>query len=540
MPASPASSVLLRALPWALACLVLVLSLRGARDGGIYETDAARHAMNGAFVHDLVRDGGLRHPMRYARVYYSRLPALSLPYHPPVFPAVEALAFSLVGVHALAARAVVALAAAAAALLLYRLVLTTHASAMLAALAVAAVFSLRWTRLLSMQVMLEMPALAFCLAALTAIATPERMRSVRNGLLFGVLAGAALWTKQSAAFLGAVPIGYIVLTRRWALLREPATWVATGVFGILVAGWIAVSLQVHNTGIDYLAPWDVFGKFVARNLGFYARTLRSVFGISGMAVAAAAVAILLFLRRPASDAARPGNPNLLYVAWALAALAVPLVTHHSTSRYVFFVLPPTVVLGCALLFRTARSLMGPRWGRWATTVTVGVFCVLQGDTPVLFTRGPEAVAARIVDGQARRILYCGVTDGHFVLAVRSRDPNLNTVVIRGDKLPDDTFDAETLTAFLRDYGISHLVVERSARPAAWDTTEFASVARLAHIATEPLHSSMRLLSGGELRVYRFDAPSANPARRLNVRLGQMGDSGSSMGLDFSTNPRDLR
>lgn len=540
MPASPLSILVTRTIPWTLAGLVLVLSLRGAWDGGVFETDAARHAMNGAFIHDLVRDGGVRHPMRYARLYYSRLPALSLPYHPPVFPAIEALVFSLVGVNAVAARAVVALAAAASALLLYRLVLTTHASAALAALVVAAVFSLPWTRSLSMQVMLEIPALAFSLAALTTIATPERLRSVRHGLLFGLLAGTALWTKQSAVFLGLVPIGYIALTRRWALLREPAVWLAMGAFGILVAGWIAVSLQVRNTGIDYLAPWDVFGKFVARNLGFYARTLRPALGMFGMGIAAVAAVVLLLLRRSASHAAHPGASNPLYAAWVLAALVVPLVTHHSASRYVFFVLPPLVVLGCALLFRAATLTMGPRWGAWAATLVVGAFCALQADLSVPYTRGPEVVAARLVDGQPRRILYCGVTDGHFVLAVRSRDPNLNTVVIRGDKLPIDTFEAEVLARFLRDYGIRHLVVERSGRPAAWDTTDFASVASLVPVATEPLQSSMRLLSGGELRVYRFDAPAENPAPGLSVRLNQVGQSDGMVELDLSTNPRDLK
>lgn len=180
-----------RITPWLLGAVVCVLSIRGAWDGGILETDAARHVMNGAFIHDLLRDGGFRHPVRYAELYYSRLPALSLPYHPPLFPALEAVAFSLVGVKSAVACALVAMAAGASAVLLFRLVLVTHLSALLAALAVVAVFSLSWARLLSMQVMLEIPALAFSLGALAAVVTPERMRSTKNGVLFGLLAGAA-------------------------------------------------------------------------------------------------------------------------------------------------------------------------------------------------------------------------------------------------------------------------------------------------------------------------------------------------------------
>jgi len=61
-----------------LACLVGLWSLRGLDAGGLVTTDAARHAMNGALIHDWLREGPWTAPGEYANWYYSRWPSLSL------------------------------------------------------------------------------------------------------------------------------------------------------------------------------------------------------------------------------------------------------------------------------------------------------------------------------------------------------------------------------------------------------------------------------------------------------------------------------
>jgi hypothetical protein len=78
---------------WVLPVLVSAVfawsALRDVNASSLIDTDAARHAMNGAFLHDLLSDGKLTGAVAYARAYYTRYPALSIPYHPPLFPAFE-------------------------------------------------------------------------------------------------------------------------------------------------------------------------------------------------------------------------------------------------------------------------------------------------------------------------------------------------------------------------------------------------------------------------------------------------------------------
>src|ERR1700722_3369416 len=79
--------------PYLLALLFFGSALYHVGQTEVVDTDAARHAMNGAFIYDLIRTGHLFHPIAYAKVYYSHLPSLSVPFHPPLFPAIEALFF---------------------------------------------------------------------------------------------------------------------------------------------------------------------------------------------------------------------------------------------------------------------------------------------------------------------------------------------------------------------------------------------------------------------------------------------------------------
>src|SRR5215475_2141699 len=104
--------------PYCIALLFLLLALYGVNKTEVIDTDAARHAMNGAFIYDWIRTGNLLHPIAYGKAYYNRLPALSIPFHPPMFPAMEAVFFALFGVNLFTARLTVAFCVAVSAFLL--------------------------------------------------------------------------------------------------------------------------------------------------------------------------------------------------------------------------------------------------------------------------------------------------------------------------------------------------------------------------------------------------------------------------------------
>ena len=84
--------VLSRLAPYALALMFALWGLRGISNTNLY-SDAPNHLMNGALLADLIRSGEFTSPLQYAKNYYSRLPATTIPFHPPMFPAFESLFF---------------------------------------------------------------------------------------------------------------------------------------------------------------------------------------------------------------------------------------------------------------------------------------------------------------------------------------------------------------------------------------------------------------------------------------------------------------
>lgn len=106
------------ALMWALAVFFALWSLRGAAATDITLNDQARHALNGVALLDMVRDGAVGRPVAYLRDYFSHFPAISMPYHPPLFPAIEAVFYAVFGIRPAAARLAVSVFVAGSVLLL--------------------------------------------------------------------------------------------------------------------------------------------------------------------------------------------------------------------------------------------------------------------------------------------------------------------------------------------------------------------------------------------------------------------------------------
>src|SRR5215469_10538874 len=190
-----------RLAPVLMAVLIGWWSLRGFRGTSLSGTDEARHATNGAFILDMVRNWKVGHPVEYGYWYYSHFPALSLPYHPPLFPAFEALVFSVFGVGTFGARLAVSIATTVAALLLFRLVRKTHGSRLLAFVVTASFFTLGRVQELSNSVMLEIPALVLVLASLLFLTPVQDMFVSPRSLGFGILGVMAIWTKQTVFLL---------------------------------------------------------------------------------------------------------------------------------------------------------------------------------------------------------------------------------------------------------------------------------------------------------------------------------------------------
>lgn len=502
-----------RLAPYLLALFFAAWALRWVEANNVVDTDAARHAMNGAFIRDLVANGQITHPIQYGKFYYGHLPALSMPFHPPMFPLIESVFFAIFGVNVLAARLAIALATAVSVFLLYRLIVSMHGSPWMA-LAVTASFGFwKEAQVVAGDVMLEYPAMVFTLGALLALRGMIEEDSLGRSLVFAVLAAAAVWTKQQAIFLAGVPFLYAVLAGKWRFLLRKNLWIATAILLAAAAALSALALPFKGTGMDQVSVTYDTGGILLHNLRFYAGVFRLMMGaVPAVLLACAFLAALLGPRR---------RQNAFYLAWVITAFGLLLLIVPFSARYLFFGMPAAILIAYNEVFWVAERLIGHRYA-WCAPAAAALVCSVAGLlTPAIFMRGPSEAAAALVNGQARRVLYCGSADGNFVFAVRARDPKLNTVVISGDKLPASVLNPAGFDRFVQEYGVNDVIIERTARAQPCDSVAASPPASLTFDRAIPLDSS-RLRWKGKLLVYHAAAPGTTPPRSLKVAIPRIG------------------
>lgn len=507
---------------WCGLLIALVFALWGlhtAPYNNIVDTDAARHAMNGAFLHDLLTH---LHPadlfhfskiLDFARSYYGHLPATSLPYHPPLFPAFEAIFFFVFGVNVLAARLAIAVAVALSAWFLFELVRSTHRSLLVAAFSTVTFLALPQALRLGSDVMLEFPAMVFVILAMRCLAGADAEYSWKRAVVFALLAGAAVWTKQQTVFLGAVPFLYFALIGRWRLLRKAPIWISSGLFLAQVAALSLLSMQFHGAGVNQAAPYrQPLYLFVARRVTYYLQNYAGALGPAGVALLAAfGIALLLRLE--------PRRPTALYVSWAACGMFLLIVLRPYSSRYLFFVAPPVFVLGYASLAGMMdRSAAARRWAQAAACAILAAALAFGAPRRTVFLSGPDEAARTLAALRPHRVLYCGVHDGNFIFSYRSLRPAFETVILSADKLPSSAFAA--LGDFARRYGVEYIVIEHNAferQTHRWDSFMDAPPANVAPFQDVPLADSENRWNG-RLRIYRVTDPSPTPDNCLTMHI----------------------
>jgi hypothetical protein len=194
------------------------------------------------------------------------------------------------------------------------------------------------------------------------------------------------------------------------------------------------------------------------------------------------------------------------------------------TRYLFFTHPALIVLGYGSLFRLASMLPGGRKTAIAAGCLVTLIPIVQFPHRTQFLHGPEEAAHALATLRPSRILYCGGTDGTFILHYRIAHADLDTTIITGDKLPNAIFEPAAFDQFAHDYGVQYVVIEDAVgwqRP--WRQFIGSPLPTMIPEQQFDLVSSTERWQG-KLHIYRFTNPSPNPKSELAMRMFIFGGS----------------
>lgn len=417
-----------------LGVLVVIAVFSVARTGyEFFYSDAPRRALNGAFILDLVKAFPIHDPVQWAYNYYAQYPALTVLFYPPLYPAVLAVAYAILGVSQVSAVVVNGLFYLGLVWGMYRL--AGHYLDRIAALGVAAIVGAApeiafWGR----QIMTDVPATAALVWASAVFVDYLRNGRRRDLYWSAVLALAAIWLKLTLCFMLPVFAVALAAAEGRGVWRCPRHWIvfAGMAVGLLPLVWLTLHFGQTNVQSAAGVPDGPTGRLSLANWLWYAQQTPAMLGwpaTIGVAIGSA-TGLLAW-----AGQGRVRRRWLFPIAWAVVGYVFFSAIDLKHPRFLIPVLPPLVLIGGG----------GLQWllDRWRTLFRLGLACVAVATLAITLIKHPPRYVggyASIVKAVARRapansnIVFSGYRDGVFIFAMRAIGDRPDLATIRADKL----------------------------------------------------------------------------------------------------------
>lgn len=518
--------------PLVLAAIVLLLFVTGAPTNDAFSwPDAPRHALNGAFLLDFVRDHPLRDPTGYAYNYYAQYPALTILFYPPLFYVLLAIFYALFGVSqtaAIAAECVCYIALAIGSYRLARFWLGSLPAFGAALILTAAPEIAYWGR----QVMLEIPSFAFLIWSAVFFMRYQRENRTLWLYLAAVLAVLAAYTKLTAIFILLVYFIVLLHGQGTKLFRNKHSYIIAllTLAGLVPLAVLTLKFGQANmqsvSGISdsevsraTLAGWLWYAKQMPTQLGWPA-LLAALLGLASFAIAPSRIREHLFL-----------------ILWlGIGYLFFSGIDLKEARHSVFLLFPLAVVAASGLTFLLRKRPM------LAGGLVIALGIVTLGWTvfyrPVQYVAGYRELSDYIAQAAPKNavVVFSGYRDGSFIFAMRTHEERRDISIVRSDKLllriavrrslgvEQKLMREDEIQSLLNGLGVQYV----AAQPGFW--TDLEAMRRFENVLHGSHFQKLRSFTmpanypaqEKEIIVYKnLDAVSDKP-KQLNIELPMIG------------------
>jgi len=437
---------------------------KGITQGDFWWSDASRHAMDGVYFTDLIKELPLTHLYDYTLQYYAQYPALALGFYPPFFALVEGMVFLLFGISLVVARLTVLGFALLAAWMWYRLVKMIYSETVAfysGLLILTTPLIVLWSR----EVMLEMPTLALIITSIYFFYGFAELGKRKHAYYAGLFLSLSVLTKQPAIFLFPMFLSYLALTKKLRLLLNKEVILSAILVFVLLFPQFIFTLKYSpiNLGqsIGHLGP---YARTSLKNWTYYPQILPDLLRIPVFLSSLAYGGFIL--------ATQKYRNHLIFLLWALWWYLLFSYLSLKEPRFAYFGIPPFCLFATLGLVHLPGRLKG---FSLSTPVLSGLvlFQMAQSYTmPYPFVSG-YAEAAEFVarNFKGHTVLFDGYYDGNFIFHLRKWDDQKNIIVLRGSKvlarsaariywsLKEHVKAEEDIYKILNDYGTKYVVVE---------------------------------------------------------------------------------
>ncbi len=425
-----------RFLLWLALSLAALAIGRGIGTGEFaINHDEAFQACTGLYFASFIHDLPLRHPIAYTYLYYAHYPALQLVTYPPVFYVAEGLGFLILGPSVITARITVLLFALLGLYFWFRLVVELQ-DEVTAGITTVLVAFLPSVLFFEKAVMLEIPAMAFCVAAGYYWVRYLREGARRLVYYFAVFAALALLTKVQTAYLATWCVLSVIVTGKWRAVLNRWTSLALLLSAVVVLPYYAFSfalagrallleatkpipfepLSFASAGALFRADFLEHSHAMAYSSLFYLITLP---GQVGWVILGLAVLSLMWIK----NWEKPENAALI-LTWIVACYITETVIPEKQPRYIIYWLPPIVYLAVAPVVSMLRwQGWTPKIAAASTLLTVLVcYSMMAWSYRWPYVSGYAELARRLVREPGGYVLIDTPWEGEFVFFARAFDP----------------------------------------------------------------------------------------------------------------------
>jgi 4-amino-4-deoxy-L-arabinose transferase-like glycosyltransferase len=421
----------------ALSILLFAISLlflTASRTGNFWWPDAPRHAMDGAFVRDLIVKLPIMHLRQWAMNYYLHYPAVVILHYPPLFALVEAVFFLVFGVSQFSAQLTVAvfyMMAAAAAYAIARLWVDRVQALAISLLFVGAHEIALWGR----QVMLEIPTYTFILWSSYFLLLYLKNNATRYLPIAAILLAAALYTKQTAVFMLVVFVITAYTVKGKEMIRDSRLGRALILFMLLTLPLLLFTFRFGTRHFITVTGGSLSNytntRFNVASWLFYARRLPNQVGWPILALAGLYPIL-----------------SLASKTWGLPKYAVAFLSSWFTFGYIFFsalqvhesrhsslILFPLVIFAVSTLSRLLPLRASP-YVVLASAVAVFVHTLLYDPVPRIdgYQEAADYIGSHAQEGSIVLFSGSGWGGGPFIFDLRARYGGKNLIVLRADRL----------------------------------------------------------------------------------------------------------
>jgi Dolichyl-phosphate-mannose-protein mannosyltransferase len=411
------------------AMLIGCINLSGS---GPLWPDSSQYANAGAMIHDWLLSGDIFHPWKFAERNYVQFPAFHLPYHPPGYPALLGLFFTLTGVSYNSGRIFIALCLWISGCFFYAILRRTGSSRTAAFCSSLLLLTTPEIAFWSRDTMSEIPGLALILAAsfffLVWLATES------------ALACIAAFCFAEAAFLsryltaGVLPAWFLWMLLAGKFRKLLSLTLLTSVFLYLILNtlWVIYTLRFSKYETVYSATppnTNYASLFSWKIIAFYSARIPAMIG--WVAAVAAFIGLLYAIR------SRGGRlRQFFWLSWLFSNVIFLLIVKiYQEDRYFIYALPGFIGLVAATFGSTDDKRPGSK--RYAGPILVGVCLVANAGNLKHLPQGVvgyEIVGRRLARLDAPgNILVSSLQQTDLILRYRSNHPVLKRSFIRGDR-----------------------------------------------------------------------------------------------------------